>query len=108
MKAIQTANQLSGRAIGALFFAGFGALWLLLALYVREQLHAVPASGEALPHALHDAQVVSQIVDRVQRARERLAGLHQVAQIGARVAPADHARAGWVGRALVLGVAFCP
>ena len=39
MQKIQTANQLSGRAIGALFFAGFGALWLLLALYVREQLH---------------------------------------------------------------------
>ena len=25
---IETANQLSGRAIGALFFAGFGALWI--------------------------------------------------------------------------------
>jgi hypothetical protein len=25
---IQTANQVSGRAIGAIFFAGFGALWL--------------------------------------------------------------------------------
>ena len=35
---IQTANQLSGRATGVLFFAGFGALWLLLALYARQQL----------------------------------------------------------------------
>ncbi len=33
MKTIQNANQLSGRAMGSLFFTGFGALWLLLALY---------------------------------------------------------------------------
>lgn len=30
----QTANQRSGRAIGAMIFAGFGAAWFLLALYV--------------------------------------------------------------------------
>ena len=33
-----TANQLSGRAIGAIFFSGFGALWITLALYVKEIL----------------------------------------------------------------------
>lgn len=33
-----TANQLSGRATGAIFFSGFGALWIVLALYVREIL----------------------------------------------------------------------
>jgi len=38
MKDIRTANQLSGRAIGALFFTGFGALWLLLSLYARQTL----------------------------------------------------------------------
>ena len=33
-----TANQLTGRATGALFFAGFGAIWLTLGFYVRESL----------------------------------------------------------------------
>jgi hypothetical protein len=32
------ANQLSGRAVGALFFAGFGAIWLGLSLYALERL----------------------------------------------------------------------
>jgi hypothetical protein len=31
-----TANQLSGRATGSLFFIGFGTLWLTLGLYLRE------------------------------------------------------------------------
>jgi len=31
-----TANQLSGRATGSLFFTGFGTLWLVLGLYLRE------------------------------------------------------------------------
>jgi hypothetical protein len=43
-----TANQLGGRAVGSIFFAGFGALWLLLALYAREQLSAVSVFGVAL------------------------------------------------------------
>ena len=43
-------------------------------------------------------------MDGVQRSGERLAGLHQVAQVGARVAAADHAIAGRVGRVLVFGV----
>jgi hypothetical protein len=38
MKNIITANQLRGRAIGSIFFAGFGALWIVLSLYVRETL----------------------------------------------------------------------
>jgi len=33
-----TANQINGRATGALFFSGFGALWLILGSYVRESL----------------------------------------------------------------------
>jgi len=33
MQRIETANQLSGRATGALFCAGFGALWLGLSFY---------------------------------------------------------------------------
>ena len=36
MTATPTANQLSGRATGALFFTGFGTLWLTLGLYLRE------------------------------------------------------------------------
>ena len=32
---MHTANDFRGRAIGAAFFAGFGALWLALSLYVR-------------------------------------------------------------------------
>jgi hypothetical protein len=38
MPTAPTANQLSGRAIGSIFFSGFGALWLLLSLYVKEIL----------------------------------------------------------------------
>jgi hypothetical protein len=35
-----TANQLRGRAIGSLFFAVFGAIWIALALYAKERLTA--------------------------------------------------------------------
>jgi hypothetical protein len=45
MKDNLTANQLTGRAIGTIFFAGFGAIWLFLSLYVREQLSAAAVSG---------------------------------------------------------------
>jgi len=45
MQKVQTSNRLVGRAIGALFFAGFGALWLFLALYAKEQLVAATVSG---------------------------------------------------------------
>jgi len=44
----QTANQVSGRAIGALFCAGFGALWLVLALVAMQQLSVATASGIAV------------------------------------------------------------
>ena len=39
-----TANQIGGRAIGALFFTGFGAIWLLLGLYAKQRLTAAPLS----------------------------------------------------------------
>ena len=42
---IQTANQLSGRATGAIFFSAFGALWILLSLYAKEQLNAATVSS---------------------------------------------------------------
>jgi hypothetical protein len=42
---IQTANQVSGRAIGALFFAGFGAIWLGLAFYCMERLSVAVGCG---------------------------------------------------------------
>ncbi len=42
-----TANQLSGRAIGAIFFSGFGALWITLALYVKEILTVYRILGVA-------------------------------------------------------------
>jgi hypothetical protein len=38
MEPIYKANSLRGQAIGASFFTGFGALWIGLALYVRESL----------------------------------------------------------------------
>jgi len=41
----QTANQLSGRAIGAIFFSVFGAAWLALSLYALQQLRVVPVGG---------------------------------------------------------------
>lgn len=45
MQKIQSANQLSGRATGALFFAGFGALWIALALYALERINAATITG---------------------------------------------------------------
>ena len=36
MTTTPTANQLTGRATGSLFFTGFGTLWLTLGLYLRE------------------------------------------------------------------------
>ena len=49
---IETGNQLSGRATGAIFFAGFGALWILLSLYAKEQLNAATVSGVVVGLAL--------------------------------------------------------
>lgn len=43
-----TANQIGGRAVGAMFFTGFGALWLLLALYARQQFDAASIAAVAL------------------------------------------------------------
>jgi hypothetical protein len=39
MSSAPTANQVHGRAIGALFLTGFGALWFLLGLFVRQELN---------------------------------------------------------------------
>ena len=38
MNSTPTANEISGRAIGSLFFTGFGGIWLILALYAREAI----------------------------------------------------------------------
>lgn len=40
-----TANQLAGRAIGSLFFIGFGAAWFVLALYLYEMFSARNLGG---------------------------------------------------------------
>ena len=40
-----TANQLSGRAVGSLFFTGFGTLWLTLGLYLRQIVNGVLLAG---------------------------------------------------------------
>jgi hypothetical protein len=40
-----TANQLCGRAIGSIFFSGFGALWIALALYIKQTLSVDLAIG---------------------------------------------------------------
>jgi hypothetical protein len=42
-----SANRIGGRAIGALFFTGFGAIWLLLGMYAKERLTAAPLSMAA-------------------------------------------------------------
>jgi hypothetical protein len=52
MKNMQTANQLSGRAIGTFFFAGFGALWLFLSLYARQIINLETVSSVLLGLAL--------------------------------------------------------
>jgi hypothetical protein len=52
MNSSLTANQLSGRAIGSIFFSGFGALWLFLALYIRQILTPASVSAVALGLAL--------------------------------------------------------
>jgi hypothetical protein len=46
MKKGKTANQIRGRAIGSMFFAGFGALWLLL--YALRRLGVVAVAGVVL------------------------------------------------------------
>lgn len=51
MSSHQNANQIGGRAIGALFFTGFGAVWLLLSLFAREAV-TVPAITGLLLGAL--------------------------------------------------------
>jgi hypothetical protein len=48
MKTFPTANQLSGRATGALFFTVFGSLWLLLSLYARQTLNLSTELGVLL------------------------------------------------------------
>jgi len=52
MMKIQTANQLGGRAIGSIFFAAFGALWLILAFYAKEMLSTLTISFVALGLAI--------------------------------------------------------
>jgi hypothetical protein len=48
MKNTPTANQLSGRATGAIFFAAFGAIWVALGLYAKERLNLATASWLAM------------------------------------------------------------
>jgi lysylphosphatidylglycerol synthetase-like protein (DUF2156 family) len=40
-----TANRVGGRATGALFFTGFGAIWILLGLYAKERLTTAAVSA---------------------------------------------------------------
>ena len=61
---------------------------------------------ERRAHTLHDGEVVGEIVDGVEGRGERLAGLHEMAQIGAGVAAADGTGTGWIGRGLVFGKLF--
>jgi hypothetical protein len=52
MNDVQNANQIRGRAIGALFFTGFGALWVLLALYALQRIGATAIAGVVLVAAM--------------------------------------------------------
>jgi hypothetical protein len=48
MQNFPNANELSGRAIGSMFFAGFGAVWLLLALAAKQWIGFATVSGVML------------------------------------------------------------
>jgi hypothetical protein len=80
------------------FAGGAKAEWTPKPPGRKKHPQEVKQTASDLAHALHDAEIVGEIVDGVQRGGERFAGLHQVAQVGARVAAADHAVAGGVGR----------
>jgi len=45
MKSAQTANQLTGRAIGAIFFTCFGTGWLFLAFTARQMVNVATVAG---------------------------------------------------------------
>ena len=44
MQKIHSANQLSGRAVGSMFFSVFGAIWILLSLYAGQMLRPATVS----------------------------------------------------------------
>jgi hypothetical protein len=48
MNNFPNANQLSGRAIGSMFFAGFGTGWLFLALAAKQRIGLATVSGVLL------------------------------------------------------------
>ena len=48
MQNFPNANQLSGRAIGSMFFAGFGAGWLFMALAAKQWISFATVSGVML------------------------------------------------------------
>ena len=48
MQNFPNANQLSGRAIGSIFFAGFGTGWLFLALAAKQRISFATVSGVLL------------------------------------------------------------
>jgi hypothetical protein len=52
MTTMLTANQFRGRAIGSLLFAGFGALWIGLALYAKQLLTVANITFVALDLAV--------------------------------------------------------
>ena len=41
----ENANQLRGRAVGAMFFACFGTGWIFLALAAKQRINAATASA---------------------------------------------------------------
>jgi hypothetical protein len=48
MRSFPNANQLSGRAIGAMFFAGFGTGWLFMALVAKQRITLTTVFGVLL------------------------------------------------------------
>jgi hypothetical protein len=48
VKSFPNANQLRGRAIGSIFFAGFGTGWLFLALAAKQRISFATVSGVLL------------------------------------------------------------
>jgi len=75
---IQTANQLRGRAIGAMFFACFGTGWIFLALAAKQLINATTASGTvagmvilllAAAYLMRRARIFPRVADDPSRGR---------------------------------------
>jgi hypothetical protein len=96
MEGFQSAEAISGRAIGVLFFAAFGCLWLCTGLAAMHRLNVVTGAGVVLVlvllivptmRLLRRAPTAVQAGDgeeaRIKRAFSRVNGIQWIAIFGA-------------------------